>query len=117
MHVLEDDLNLKHSNFSLIAAKLLYSSNKWVVLGVVNVLLPLEWYTEWCPDFSFFLYMLLDYVSVRVEDDVEAVIIQNSEIEDAENGLSTQGCVSVEQNAQVNSDDHYMTQLAYGKYT
>ncbi|XP_077672541.1 BEN domain-containing protein 2 isoform X3 [Eretmochelys imbricata] len=55
-----------------------------------------------------------DYVSVRVEDDVEAVIIQNSEIEDAENGLSTQGCVSVEQNAQVNSDDHYMTQLAYG---
>ncbi|XP_026504935.1 uncharacterized protein LOC112102769 isoform X2 [Terrapene carolina triunguis] len=55
-----------------------------------------------------------DYVSVRVEDDVEAVIIENSEIEDAENGLSTQGCVSVEQNAQVNSDDHYMTQLAYG---
>ncbi|XP_039360434.1 BEN domain-containing protein 2 isoform X2 [Mauremys reevesii] len=56
-----------------------------------------------------------DYVSVRVEDDVEAVIIENSEIEDAENGLSTQGCVSVEQNAQVNSDDHYMTQLAYGE--
>nr|XP_042696131.1 BEN domain-containing protein 2 isoform X2 [Chrysemys picta bellii] len=55
-----------------------------------------------------------DYVSVRVEDDVEAVVIENSEIEDTENGLSTQGCVSVEQNAQVNSDDHYMTQLAYG---
>ncbi|EMP25678.1 BEN domain-containing protein 2 [Chelonia mydas] len=59
-------------------------------------------------------HFITDYVSVRVEDDVEAVIIQNSEIEDAENGLSTQGCVSVEQNAQVNSDDHYMTQLAYG---
>ncbi|XP_032619281.1 BEN domain-containing protein 2 isoform X2 [Chelonoidis abingdonii] len=55
-----------------------------------------------------------DYVSVRVEDDVEAVIIENSEMEDAENGLSAQDCVSVEQNAQVNSDDHYMTQLAYG---
>ncbi|KYO30224.1 BEN domain-containing protein 2 isoform A [Alligator mississippiensis] len=55
-----------------------------------------------------------DYVSVSVEDDVEAVIIENSEMEDAENELSTQNCLSVDQNSQVNSDDRYMTQLAYG---
>lgn len=64
--------------------------------------------------FFLFSYMLLDYVSVSVEDDVEAVIIENSEMEDAENELSTQNCLSVDQNSQVNSDDRYMTQLAYG---
>ncbi|XP_062430323.1 BEN domain-containing protein 2 [Rhea pennata] len=55
-----------------------------------------------------------DYVSVSVEDDVEAVIIDNSEVEDGENGLSTQSCMSMEQNAEVNSDAHHVAQLAYG---
>ncbi|XP_025917287.1 BEN domain-containing protein 2 isoform X3 [Apteryx rowi] len=52
--------------------------------------------------------------SVSVEDDVEAVIIDNSEVEDGENGLSTQSCMSMEQNAEVNSDVHHVAQLAYG---
>ncbi|XP_025976518.1 BEN domain-containing protein 2 isoform X4 [Dromaius novaehollandiae] len=55
-----------------------------------------------------------DCVSVSVEDDVEAVIIDNSEVEDGENGLSTQSCMSMEQNTEVNSDVHHVAQLAYG---
>ncbi|KAM4681931.1 BEN domain-containing protein 2 isoform 3-T4 [Amazona ochrocephala] len=49
-----------------------------------------------------------DYVPVNVEDDVEAVIIDNGE-----NGLSTQSCVSMEQNSEVNGV-HHMAQLACG---
>ncbi|XP_061220494.1 BEN domain-containing protein 2 isoform X2 [Neopsephotus bourkii] len=50
-----------------------------------------------------------DYVPVNVEDDVEAVVIDNGE-----NGLSTQSCVSMEQNSEVNSGVHHVAQLAYG---
>ncbi|XP_075631712.1 BEN domain-containing protein 2 [Balearica regulorum gibbericeps] len=50
-----------------------------------------------------------DYVSVNVEDDVEAVIIDHGE-----NGLSTQSCMSMEQNSEVNSAVHSVAQLAYG---
>ncbi|GAB0178541.1 BEN domain-containing protein 2 [Grus japonensis] len=50
-----------------------------------------------------------DYVSVNVEDDVEAVIIDHGE-----NGLSTQSCMSMEQNSEVNSAVHNVAQLAYG---
>ncbi|XP_074878303.1 BEN domain-containing protein 2 isoform X2 [Buteo buteo] len=50
-----------------------------------------------------------DYASVNVEDDVEAVIIDHGE-----NGLSTQSCVSMEQNSEVNSVVHHVAQLAYG---
>lgn len=57
-----------------------------------------------------FLHMLIDYVSVNVEDDVEAVIIDHGE-----NGLSTQSCVSMEQNSDVNGV-HHVAQLAYGNY-
>ncbi|KAM4681930.1 BEN domain-containing protein 2 isoform 2-T3 [Amazona ochrocephala] len=49
-----------------------------------------------------------NYVPVNVEDDVEAVIIDNGE-----NGLSTQSCVSMEQNSEVNGV-HHMAQLACG---
>ncbi|KAM9203358.1 sex comb on midleg-like protein 1 [Mergus octosetaceus] len=55
-----------------------------------------------------------DYDPVNVEDDVEAVIIDNSEAEDGENGLSTQSCVSMEQNSEVNSSVHHVPQLTYG---
>ncbi|XP_061220495.1 BEN domain-containing protein 2 isoform X3 [Neopsephotus bourkii] len=51
----------------------------------------------------------IDYVPVNVEDDVEAVVIDNGE-----NGLSTQSCVSMEQNSEVNSGVHHVAQLAYG---
>ncbi|XP_061309146.1 BEN domain-containing protein 2 isoform X2 [Pezoporus flaviventris] len=51
----------------------------------------------------------IDYVPVNAEDDVEAVIIDNGE-----NGLSTQSCVSMEQNSEVNSGVHHVAQLAYG---
>ncbi|XP_061483208.1 BEN domain-containing protein 2 isoform X2 [Rhineura floridana] len=54
------------------------------------------------------------YISVSTENDETAVIIDDSEMEDAKNGLETQGCMSVEQNAQVNCDGRYVTQLAYG---
>ncbi|KAM8821124.1 BEN domain-containing protein 2 [Eudromia elegans] len=57
---------------------------------------------------------LNDYVSVSVEDDVEAVIIDNSEVEDGENGVSTQSCMSMEENSEENSDVHHVAQLAYG---
>ncbi|XP_075285129.1 BEN domain-containing protein 2 [Opisthocomus hoazin] len=50
-----------------------------------------------------------DYVSVNVEDDDEAVIIDHGE-----NGLSTQNCVSMEQNSEVNSVVHHVAQLTYG---
>ncbi|KAM9567611.1 BEN domain-containing protein 2 isoform 2-T2 [Guaruba guarouba] len=50
-----------------------------------------------------------NYVPVNVEDDVEAVIIDNGE-----NGLSIQSCVSMEQNSEVNSGVHHVAQLAYG---
>ncbi|KAM6095815.1 BEN domain-containing protein 2 [Chlamydotis macqueenii] len=46
-----------------------------------------------------------DYISVNVEDDLEAVIIDHGE-----NGLSIQSCVSVEQNSEI----HHVGQLAYG---
>ncbi|CAM9624136.1 unnamed protein product [Bubo scandiacus] len=49
------------------------------------------------------------YVSVNVEDDVEAVIIDRGE-----NGLSTQSCVSMEQNSEVDGVVHHVAQLAYG---
>jgi len=55
--------------------------------------------------------MLIDYVSVNVEDDDEAVIIDHGE-----NGLSTQNCVSMEQNSEVNSVVHHVAQLTYGNY-
>ncbi|PKU44925.1 hypothetical protein llap_4769 [Limosa lapponica baueri] len=48
------------------------------------------------------------YVSVNVEDDDEAVMIDHGE-----NGLSTQSCVSMGQNSEVNSV-HHVAQLAYG---
>ncbi|XP_057275512.1 BEN domain-containing protein 2 isoform X2 [Pezoporus wallicus] len=51
----------------------------------------------------------IDYVPVNAEDDVEAVIIDNGK-----NGLSTQSCVSMEQNSEVNSGVHHAAQLAYG---
>ncbi|XP_032866017.2 BEN domain-containing protein 2 isoform X2 [Tyto alba] len=50
-----------------------------------------------------------DYVSVNVEDDVQPVIIDHGE-----NGLSTQSCVPMEQNSDVNSVAHHVAQLAYG---
>ncbi|XP_049690100.1 BEN domain-containing protein 2 isoform X3 [Accipiter gentilis] len=50
-----------------------------------------------------------DYASVNIEDDVEAVIIDHGE-----NGLSTQSCVSMEQNSELNSVVHHVAQLAYG---
>ncbi|XP_074670816.1 BEN domain-containing protein 2 isoform X1 [Strix aluco] len=50
-----------------------------------------------------------DYVSVNVEDDVEAVIIDRGE-----NGLSTQSCMSMEQNSEVDGVVHHVAQLAYG---
>ncbi|KAM6386561.1 BEN domain-containing protein 2 isoform 1-T1 [Alca torda] len=49
-----------------------------------------------------------DYVSVNVEDDDEAVMIDHGE-----NGLSAQSCVSMGQNSEVNSV-HHVAQLAYG---
>lgn len=55
--------------------------------------------------------MLIDYASVNIEDDVEAVIIDHGE-----NGLSTQSCMSMEQNSEVNSVVHHVAQLAYGNY-
>ena len=61
--------------------------------------------------------MLIDYDSVNVEDDVEAVIIDNSETEDGENGLSTQSCVSMEQSCEINSNVHHVAQLSYGNCT
>lgn len=64
-----------------------------------------------------FLLTRIDYDPVNVEDDVEAVIIDNSEAEDGENGLSTQSCVSMEQNSEVNSNVHHVPQLAYGNCT
>ncbi|XP_068539945.1 BEN domain-containing protein 2 isoform X2 [Anas acuta] len=63
---------------------------------------------------SFGFFKFTDYDPVNVEDDVEAVIIDNSEAEDGENGLSTQSCVSMEQNSEVNSNVHHVPQLAYG---
>lgn len=40
-----------------------------------------------------FLHLLVDYKPVYVEGYVEAVIIDSSEIQDGENGLSTQSCM------------------------
>lgn len=54
--------------------------------------------------------MPIDYGSVNVEDDVEVII------DPGENGLSTQSCVSMEQNSEVNNVVHHVAQLAYGNY-
>lgn len=58
-----------------------------------------------------FLYMLIDYVSVNVEDDVEAVIMDHGE-----NGLSPESCMSMGQNSEVNSGVHHVAQVVYGNY-
>lgn len=47
---------------------------------------------------------------MNVEEDVEVII------DPGENGLSTQSCVSLEQNSEVNSGVHHVAQLAYGNY-
>lgn len=44
-----------------------------------------------------------------------AVIIDDSEIEETKNELGSQGCASVQQKSQAHHDDQYVTQLAYGK--
>ncbi|XP_050188514.1 BEN domain-containing protein 2 [Myiozetetes cayanensis] len=50
-----------------------------------------------------------DYICVKSEDDVEAVIMDHGE-----HGLSTESCMSVEQNCEANSAVHHVGQLAYG---
>ncbi|XP_064928377.1 BEN domain-containing protein 2 isoform X2 [Columba livia] len=50
-----------------------------------------------------------DYVSVNVEDDVEAVIMDHGE-----NGLSPESCMSMGQNSEVNSGVHHVAQVVYG---
>ncbi|XP_055658067.1 BEN domain-containing protein 2 isoform X1 [Falco peregrinus] len=50
-----------------------------------------------------------DYVSVNAEADVEAVMIEHGE-----DGLSTQSCVSMEQNSEVNGVVNHVTELAHG---
>ncbi|XP_039770141.1 BEN domain-containing protein 2 isoform X2 [Ornithorhynchus anatinus] len=56
-----------------------------------------------------------EYVTVNVEDEVEAVIIENSENEDAEDGLSASGMLAIEPNSQGSSNNHhYISQLSYG---
>ncbi|XP_071605039.1 BEN domain-containing protein 2 isoform X1 [Heliangelus exortis] len=50
-----------------------------------------------------------DYISVNVEDDVEALIIDHGE-----NGLGTQNCISMEQDSEVSNVVPHMAQLAYG---
>ncbi|XP_061309147.1 BEN domain-containing protein 2 isoform X3 [Pezoporus flaviventris] len=72
---------------------------------------PTSWsFKKWAQkNRSGFDMNCLYYVPVNAEDDVEAVIIDNGE-----NGLSTQSCVSMEQNSEVNSGVHHVAQLAYG---
>ncbi|XP_066476958.1 BEN domain-containing protein 2 [Tiliqua scincoides] len=53
------------------------------------------------------------YISVSTEEEENAVIIDDSEIEDTKNGLESQGCASMEQNSQAHCDDQYVTQLTY----
>ncbi|KAJ7396557.1 hypothetical protein BTVI_144592 [Pitangus sulphuratus] len=50
-----------------------------------------------------------DYICVKSEDDVEAVIMDHGE-----HGLSTESCMSMEQNCEANSAVHHVGQLAYG---
>lgn len=57
---------------------------------------------------------VLDYLSINAGGDDNAIIIDDSEMEITKNGLLTQECVPVEQNAQASCDDHYVTQLGYG---
>jgi len=64
-----------------------------------------------------FLHLLVDYKPVYVEDDLEAVIIDSSEIQDGENDLSTQSYMWMEQNFEVNSNVNRMAQLACGSCT
>ncbi|KAM6315426.1 BEN domain-containing protein 2 isoform 2-T2 [Podargus strigoides] len=54
-------------------------------------------------------YCLRDYVSMKAEGNEGAVIIDRGE-----NGLSTQSCMSMEQNSEANSVVHNVAQLAYG---
>ncbi|KAJ7408273.1 hypothetical protein WISP_121801 [Willisornis vidua] len=49
-----------------------------------------------------------DYVYVKSEDDVEAVMMDHGE-----HGLSTQSCMSVEQHCEANSAVHHVGQLSY----
>ncbi|XP_057275513.1 BEN domain-containing protein 2 isoform X3 [Pezoporus wallicus] len=72
---------------------------------------PTSWsFKKWAQkNRSGFDMNCLYYVPVNAEDDVEAVIIDNGK-----NGLSTQSCVSMEQNSEVNSGVHHAAQLAYG---
>ncbi|XP_038613049.1 uncharacterized protein LOC119937565 [Tachyglossus aculeatus] len=56
-----------------------------------------------------------EYITVNVEDEVEAVIIENSENEDLENGLSASGMLAIEPNSQGSGNNHhYISQLSYG---
>ncbi|KAJ6667527.1 hypothetical protein lerEdw1_016648 [Lerista edwardsae] len=53
------------------------------------------------------------YTSVSTKEEENAVIIDDSEMEDSRNGLESQACASVEQTLQAHCDDQYVTQLAY----
>lgn len=59
-----------------------------------------------------FLHLLVDYKPVYVEDYVEAVIIDKSEIQDGESGLCTQSCMPWK--FEVNSSVIHVPQLTYG---
>ncbi|KAF2980706.1 hypothetical protein EK904_001237 [Melospiza melodia maxima] len=56
-----------------------------------------------------FLFLLLDYLCVKTEEEDEALIV-----DPGDSGLSAQSCVPVQQNSEANSAVHHMSQLAYG---
>lgn len=58
-----------------------------------------------------FLHLLIDYFCVKTEEEDNAVIM-----DPGENGLSTQSCMSVQQNSEANSAVHHVDRLAYGNY-
>uniref|UniRef100_A0A8C5J155 BEN domain-containing protein n=1 Tax=Junco hyemalis TaxID=40217 RepID=A0A8C5J155_JUNHY len=56
-----------------------------------------------------FLFLLLDYLCVKTEEEDEALIV-----DPGDSGLSAQSCMPVQQNSEANSAVHHMSQLAYG---
>ncbi|XP_064413543.1 uncharacterized protein LOC102345245 isoform X2 [Latimeria chalumnae] len=55
-----------------------------------------------------------EYITVKLEDDGEAVIIEGMQIEKAENEPSIPKLLPAEQNSQAESQQHYIAQVVYG---